>query len=120
MLHVNVMVPFKDTGSLTISQINYNKKLSQSRRVIENSFALLKGRFRQLWRVESKLENVPQIIIASCVLHNITVDNPNEVDMLLQDSEERINVIQPSVQTTTSCESAAARKKRDAIAATLH
>jgi len=39
-----VMVPYKDTGALTVTQLNYNRRLSQTRCIVENSFGFLKGR----------------------------------------------------------------------------
>ena len=55
MLHTHLMKPYKDNGARTVAQINFNKRLSQSRRVIENAFGMLKGRFRRLRRLESAL-----------------------------------------------------------------
>ena len=43
-LQQHVMVPYKDTGALTVTQLNYNKRLSQTRRIVENAFGFLKGR----------------------------------------------------------------------------
>ena len=54
-MHQHVMVPYKDTGALTVTQISDNKKLSQTRRVVENTFGFLKGHFRRLKRLECKL-----------------------------------------------------------------
>jgi len=79
-------VPYKDMGSLTVTQLNYNNKLSQTRRVVENAFGFLKGRFRRLKRLECKLARVPRNIIACCVPHNITVSDQQELEML-NDSE---------------------------------
>ena len=49
----------------------FNKKLSSARSVVERTFGILKGRWRCLLkRLDNQLENLPQIIIACCVLHN--------------------------------------------------
>ncbi|XP_039300679.1 putative nuclease HARBI1, partial [Nilaparvata lugens] len=40
-----LLTPYRDTGHLTESQSNYNKKLSSVRSVIERSFGRLKGKF---------------------------------------------------------------------------
>jgi len=61
LLHHNVMVPFKDMGNLTVQQLNYNRRLSQSRQVIKNIFSLLKGCFWRLRRLECKLSNVSKV-----------------------------------------------------------
>nr|CAI5848134.1 unnamed protein product [Callosobruchus analis] len=44
--------PYKDFGNLTLRHINYNKKLSACRVLIENTFGILKGRFRQLQQID--------------------------------------------------------------------
>ena len=72
-LQPGLMVPFKDLGNLTPSQALYNKKLSLTRCVIENTFDLLKNRFRSLMNLEVKLKNVTPIIVACCILHNISL-----------------------------------------------
>jgi len=52
------------------------------------TFGFLKGRCHRLKRLECKLNRVPIcIIIACCVLHNITVSDQTEIEMLLSDSE---------------------------------
>lgn len=43
-----LLVPYKDYGRLTESQKNFNKNFCATRVLIENSFGLLKSRFRQL------------------------------------------------------------------------
>ena len=64
-----LMVPFRDTGTLSHAQRSYNKRLSSKRQRIEQIFGLLKGRFRKL-RVTMDVY-VPTIVSACCVLHNI-------------------------------------------------
>lgn len=66
-LSEHVMVPYKDLGNLTLKQINFNRKLSQARRIVENCFAFLKGRFRRLKYVNADIHRVPDIINACCV-----------------------------------------------------
>ena len=84
-LHPCVMVPYKDTGNLTVKEMTYNRRLSQTRRVIENTFGLLKGRFRRLKHLECKLSRVSSNILACCVIHNLTVSEESEVESLLND-----------------------------------
>lgn len=57
-------------------QRKYNKKkLSQTRVKIENAFGLLKGRFRQLHRLDfHNVLKVSQFILAYCALHNICIN----------------------------------------------
>jgi len=81
-LQPNLMVPYKDNGRLTVKELTYNKKLSQCRRVIENAFGRLKGRFRRLKQLECKLERVPNTVTACCVLHNLSLCNDSEWHVL--------------------------------------
>jgi hypothetical protein len=67
-----LMVPYKNFGDLLQSKKYFNDCLSRIRSVIERAFALLKGRFRRLKYLDmSKIEEVPIVIIACCILHNI-------------------------------------------------
>lgn len=84
-LHEHLMIPFKNTGNLSLAQINYNKKLSRARVTIENAFAFLKGRFRRLKYVDADIERIPKIIKACCVVHNISLSQPGELDILARE-----------------------------------
>jgi len=120
MLHTHVMVPYKDNGALTVSQMNFNKRLSQSRRVIENAFGLLKGRFRRLRRLECALEHVSKTITACCVLHNVTIGNAFEIDLLMSDDADETACASESETNRVSVHAtAAATLKRDTIAQNL-
>ena len=60
------------SGVLTPVQANFNYRHSQSRVYIENAFGRLKARWRILKRpLDTKLKQVPTIIGACCILHNI-------------------------------------------------
>ena len=67
-----LMKPFTDNGHLTTQQRNFNYRLSRARVVVEHSYGRLKGRWRCLLkRLDVKVEDVPQLVAACCVLHNI-------------------------------------------------
>ncbi|XP_018400736.1 PREDICTED: putative nuclease HARBI1, partial [Cyphomyrmex costatus] len=69
---LQVIVPYKDNGHLTRKQRIFNQKLSSCRIIVENTFAILKQRYRQLYHF--KLRNIPRmvrVIHACCVLHNL-------------------------------------------------
>lgn len=87
-----MMVGFKDLGNLTERQRNFNVKLSQLRVLIEQTFALLKGRFRRLKFIETvRLDLICLNIIVACILHNLCIVNgdiPDEIINLEQESEE--------------------------------
>ncbi|KAJ8912604.1 hypothetical protein NQ315_000473 [Exocentrus adspersus] len=83
-LKSNLLVPYKDNGHLTNIQRHYNTVFAKARVTIEHTFALLKGRFRRLNLVETRrIEMVPQIIVVSCILHNICRDTEDEVEINL-------------------------------------
>ncbi|KAK3929404.1 Protein ANTAGONIST OF LIKE HETEROCHROMATIN PROTEIN 1 [Frankliniella fusca] len=69
-----VMVPFRNNGHLNGAQLNYNRKLSQSRVRVENAFARAKGKWRRLKFLHArKQEVVIDHITASFVLHNFVI-----------------------------------------------
>ena len=67
------MKPFVYGSDLTQGQMNFNYNLFRSRIVVENTFGRLKARWRQLRKNNNmKTENIPNVFIACCILHNIT------------------------------------------------
>ncbi|XP_029348186.1 putative nuclease HARBI1 [Acyrthosiphon pisum] len=75
-LEENIITPFKDYGNLTNNEKLFNKNHSKTRVVIENTFGLLKGRFRQLLKLDFSLaEKDSNFILACCVLHNLCTDD---------------------------------------------
>lgn len=67
-----LMKPYSDNGSLTREQKYFNQRLSKARVSVECAFGRLKGRWRCIRnRLDVHLENVPNIVSACCVLHNI-------------------------------------------------
>lgn len=73
------------------AQRRFNTVLSQSRQVIERSFALLKGRFRRLKHLDMKRTDlIPSFILACCVLHNICLDGLEENQAEEDDIEDFI------------------------------
>jgi len=71
-----LMCPYRDNGHLTTMQKRFNVVLSSSRVVIEQTFGLLKGRFRRLKFLDmSDLKLAAKVVVTACVLHNICIDN---------------------------------------------
>lgn len=72
--------PFKNNGHLTPAEVYFNKMLSKTRVKIEHAFGALKGRFRRLKEFLDikETQNIANIIVASCVLHNICIMNNDD------------------------------------------
>nr|CAI5862637.1 unnamed protein product [Callosobruchus analis] len=73
----NLLTPYRDYGNLAPIQENYNYKFSKTRVLIENSFGLLKGRFRQLRKTELKF------VLCCCIVHNLCIDNGDLIDEIV-------------------------------------
>lgn len=86
-----LLIPYRETINLNCSQRNYNKRFCATRVKIENTFGILKSRFRQLLRLDMhKIEKISKYILALCVLHNLCIDNDDFInDKYIQD--ENIN-----------------------------
>jgi len=90
LLSVWLMKPFKQTPTLTESQLRFNRALRQAQVVIEQAFTILKGHWRCLYKpLEEKTSRVPTTIMACCVLHNICIDvgDPSAIDPVEDDDE---------------------------------
>ena len=116
----HLMVPFKNSRNLSQAQILFNAKLSKARVTIENAFGFLKGRFRRLKHVDADIARIPKIIKACCVLHNISVTQPDEINIL-----EREGLVDDAIEHFSSSLSSALPRdqagvlKRQAIVAML-
>lgn len=60
-------------GLISRSEMKFNKKLSQTRIVVEHAFGDLKIKFRRYQNGNSTIENGVNIVVASCVNHNIYI-----------------------------------------------
>ena len=119
----NLMVPYKDTGSLSARQHRFNVSLSSSRCVIERAFAFLKGRFRRLKMLDmSRVDLIPKVIIACCILHNICLNHTDLLDDMDTDEDDDSHLPVDDVDPTAYA-SAANRQfavaKRNAICESL-
>ena len=80
-LLTQLIVPYWDTGRLTHRQMKFNHALSQSQCVIEHACALLKGRFKRLKYLDMvRVDLVPRVIMACCVLHNLCIGQRDYLD----------------------------------------
>ena len=72
---------------------HYNHILSRNRIIIERSFALLKCRWRKLACANINVSNLPDLITACCVLHNICIMKKDFVEYDLV-RPEPVNAVQ--------------------------
>lgn len=60
--------------------------------VTERAFALLKGRFWRLKYVDiDKVDDIPQIVIVACVVHNISLCNKDSFLDFKDDQDDDVN-----------------------------
>ena len=84
----SLMKPFTHGTRLTAQQKTYNYRISRARIVVKIAYGRLKGRRRRLMkRNDMRIENVPTVITAACILHNICeVHNESFNDSWLEDT----------------------------------
>ncbi|KAF8401031.1 hypothetical protein HHK36_014334 [Tetracentron sinense] len=109
-----VMVPYTHQH-LTWTQHAFNEKIGEIQSIAKESFARLKGRWRCLQRrTEVKLQDLPVVLGACCVLHNICEMNNEEMDPDL-----RFELIDDEMVPESSMRSVSTMQARDSIAHNL-
>ncbi|KAJ0533003.1 putative harbinger transposase-derived nuclease domain-containing protein [Helianthus annuus] len=109
-----VLVPYTQPH-LTWTQHAFNEKIGEVQRVASDAFARLKGRWACLQkRTEVKLQDLPVVLGACCVLHNICELRNEEID-----PELMIELMDDEMVPEIGLRSAIAMKARDAIAHNL-
>ena len=66
-----LMKPFTHGTDLTAQQKTYNYRLCRARIVVENAYGRLKARWRRLMKRNMSIENIPNVVTAACILHNV-------------------------------------------------
>nr|XP_043627666.1 protein ANTAGONIST OF LIKE HETEROCHROMATIN PROTEIN 1-like [Erigeron canadensis] len=109
-----VLVPYTQPH-LTWTQHAFNEKIGEIQRVAKDSFARLKGRWSCLQkRTEVKLQDLPVVLGACCVLHNICEIRNEEIE-----PELMIELMDDEMVPEIGLRSAIAMKARDSIAHNL-
>ncbi|XP_037960334.1 putative nuclease HARBI1 [Teleopsis dalmanni] len=74
-----LLITNKDYGDLSQQQKPFNKKHNQTRVSIENSFALLKQRWRQLSHLDFfPVDRMCKFVLGCCVLHNLCIEEKDD------------------------------------------
>ena len=80
-----------DNDHLTVAQKKYNKYHSSTRMVIERAFGHVKGCFRRLKYLDVEVKNVPLIVMAVCILHNLCIIHEDDIEDFIEGVEEEVN-----------------------------
>ena len=113
-LQTRLMKPYPDSSAMTSEQKMYNYRTSRARIVIENAFGRLKGRWRRLIKKnDMSVGNVPCVIAACCILHNLCEIHGDSFDNTWVTEEDQLS--QPTSIPTT-CTSTTNRAKLIRIA----
>ncbi|KAG5869035.1 hypothetical protein JTB14_025924 [Gonioctena quinquepunctata] len=90
-----LMTPYKNNSNLTMAQIKHYKSPSRCRVCVENTFGILKSRWRILHFINVKsVEKAVRVIVACCVLQNFGYlnydywDDYTEIDQEEADAED--------------------------------
>lgn len=107
--------PFSFSTSLSSDEKLCNYRISRARVVVECAFGRLKGRWRRLSKqMDIHIDNVPNIIAACCVLHNICeVHRDCFNDDWLQEVED--SLVQPPNISNSSSNTTGGNEVRDIL-----
>ncbi|XP_010938097.2 protein ALP1-like [Elaeis guineensis] len=109
-----VLVPYTHQN-LTWTQHAFNEKIGEVQRVAREAFARLKGRWSCLQRrTEVKLQDLPVVLGACCVLHNICEIRNEEMD-----PAQRFELVDDEMVPENGIRSASSMQARDNIAHNL-
>ncbi|XP_021608610.1 protein ALP1-like [Manihot esculenta] len=109
-----VLVPYTQQH-LTWTQHAFNEKIGEIQKVAKNAFTKLKGRWSCLQkRTEVKLQDLPVVLGACCVLHNICEMRNDELDPKLM-----VELVDDEMLPEVALRSINSMKARDAIAHNL-
>lgn len=109
-----VLVPYT-RQNLTWTQHAFNEKIGEVQNVAKEAFARLKGRWSCLQkRTEVKLQDLPVVLGACCVLHNICEMRNEEMD-----SASKFEIFDDEMIAENGIRSASSAQNRDKIAHNL-
>ena len=115
-LMVWLMKPFPFSSNLSTEQKKCNYRMSRARIVVENAFGRLKARWRRLMKNEMRIVNVPTVVAACCVLHNVCqIHGDSFNESWLDDGSATTETPQPNRIATVNDSSERPRKIRNAL-----
>ncbi|KAJ8300616.1 hypothetical protein KUTeg_022135, partial [Tegillarca granosa] len=79
-----LLTPYRDNRHLNQEQKHFNYLHSSNRVVIERAFGLLKGRYRRLYHIDSKVETAVKLIVVACVLHNFCLLQHDNIEEFME------------------------------------
>ncbi|KAH7853025.1 hypothetical protein Vadar_032268 [Vaccinium darrowii] len=100
-----VLVPYPQQSLWT--ERLFNEKVGEVHRVAKEAFSQLKGRWSYLQRTNVKLQHLPVILDAACILHNIC-EMRNEV----KDPSETFDLFDNEILPENGVRSVAAMRAR--------
>jgi hypothetical protein len=108
-LSTHIIVPYKDSGNLTVTQKSFNYKHSCNRMVVEHTFGIIKTKFPRIhFPLQVQSWDRAVLVITCCLLlHNFIQHNDNEVS-----NKDNHQAAQPELPADKDM-------KRDTIAALL-
>ena len=108
-----LMKAFPDNGRLTQQQKTFNFRLSSTRVVVEHAYGRLKGRWRCLLkRFDISILDVPIVVAACCVLHNLCETNDDNFDEDWLEDDDNCNA---GGRDCTSASSETGQATRDVL-----
>ena len=111
-----LMKPFPQSGILTSEIKHYNYRMSRARIVVENAYGRLKARWRRLMRNDMRVDHIPNIVAAACILHNMCeVHGELFNDAWLQDINGMDGIVQPQTVAIRDGSSYGPKLVRDAL-----
>ena len=119
-----VMKPYPEYAGMPHKQWNFKFRLSKARITVEHAFGRLKGRWRCLLkRIDYHIDNVPHVVAACVVLHNIceTLGDRCQDNWVVQDDSHSTEIergLRTDNQegTATGTGTPTSRDNRDAFA----
>ena len=112
-LRKDIMKPFP-FRQLNYEQHIFNYRLSQARRVVENAFGILANRFRVfLTKIALPTSKVVAIVLASCCLHNMLIDEqPSYLPTMIDQENDNQQVVNGQWRRSTTSKYGKNTKKK--------